>query len=163
MTALNNTYRIQNYDSIPKNKLNDQFGLDDDFVIFVDRFQSTLIKDAEDISFSNRLEIQKVKEFAQLERNWDSYDAKEISLSVINKSINLIEEINRFEEDIYFSSPGPNGEVMIQQKKNAKEVEFIIYTSKSKYVTFNNNEFEKQGEFSLYILPELIEWININI
>ena len=160
MTALSNSYRIQNYHAAPFTGLNNQYSTGGNMVISVN-YQSTLIKEYGNLSYTNRLEIQKVKSFSELGKNWDSYDAEEISSEVINKAIDLIKEIDTFEEEVYFSSPGPNGEVMVQIKKEEKEVELIVYQNKLKYVTFNKNNFEKQGEFSSKILAEIVEWLNI--
>lgn len=160
MTALSNTYRIPSYDISPSNGLNNQFQILENLPITVDN-QSLLIKSYDFISPVNRLEIQKVRAFAELEEGWDSYDAQTISDNVITQSVDLIKEIDKLDEDVYFSSPGPNGEIMIQLKKGEKEVEIIQYPDKSKYVTFSNGEFEKQGDLGIHILPEIIEWINI--
>lgn len=160
MKALSNTYRIQRFDSSPTTGLNNQYLVMDNWFIVVDN-QSLLLKAYDFISPVNRLEIQKVRSFADLEQNWDSYDAQKISTDAIAKSVDLIKEIDKLDEEIYFSSPGPNGEVMIQLKKAEKEVEIIQYANKSKYVTFGKGEFEKQGDFTLEILPEIIEWLNI--
>ncbi|MFT5780257.1 MAG: hypothetical protein ACI837_003218 [Crocinitomicaceae bacterium] len=160
MTALSNTYRIRSFDSSPTTGLNNQYSVMDNWLVVVDN-QSLLFKAYDFISPVNRLEIQKVRSFAELEQNWDSYDAQKISPDAIAKSVDLIKEIDKLDEEIYFSSPGPNGEVMIQLKKAEKEVEIIQYANKSKYVTFSKEEFEKQGDFTLEILPEIIEWLNI--
>ncbi|MEM6263609.1 MAG: hypothetical protein AAGI38_13940, partial [Bacteroidota bacterium] len=62
---------------------------------------------------------------------------------------------------VCFSSPGPNGEVMIQLKQGAREVEFIVYEGTSKYVTFEDDEFNKQGELSPHLLHGIIDWMNL--
>ena len=160
MIPLSNTFRIQSHDVLPTTGLNKQFMIVGNLIIAVNS-QSLLFKDYESISHANRLEIQKVKSFSALESGWDSYDSQIISDDVIAKSVDLINELDKLDEEVYFSSPGPNGEVMIQLKKEEKEVEIIQYAHKSKYVTFDKGVFGKQGDFSVNILPELIEWINL--
>ena len=76
MTALSTTFRIQSYVALPATELNNQFMIEGDLVISVNN-QSLLLKEFESISHTNRLEIQKVRSFSELESGWDSYDAQE--------------------------------------------------------------------------------------
>lgn len=162
MTALSNVYTIRDYNSsLSSGALltNDKFVIVR-LVAVVDN-QSTLVK-RDVLSGANRLELQKIKDFVNLEEDWDSYDAIRISPVAIEKAQNLIKSSSRFNEDVYFSSPGPNGEVMVQLRKGTKEIEFIFYEASDKFVTFHNNEFSKQGKYSEAILPDLIEWLNMH-
>lgn len=160
MTASSKSFRIPNYSSTPLNGLN-QFWVIGNVVFSVDN-QSTIFKESGSLSFINKQEIQRIRSFFQLEKNWDSYDSEKIDHEVISKAIDMVKDINALDEDVYFTAPGPNGEIMIQLKKENKEVEIIIYDSKIKYVSFVDNEFEKQGSFGdSDILPEIIRWLNI--
>ena len=159
MTALSSSFRINNNSTFPTTGLNKHFQYSYSEVNAVDN-HSTIIKESGNISHTNKFEIQKLKSFSELEKNWDSYDAEKINERAILSAIKLVIEIDSLGEEVYFSSPGPNGEVMIQLKKNMKEVEFIIYQDKQMYVTFNNNDFEKQGEFSIELLADIILWLN---
>lgn len=159
MPALSNSYRIENFSPTPTNGLN-KFWIVDNVIVVVDS-QSTVFKESGILSYANKLEIQKIGSFSDLERNWDSYNAEELNSNTISKAIDIVKEIDILDEDVYFTSPGPNGEIMIQLKKESKEVELIIYEDRTKYITFVNNEFVKQGSFSLNILSEIIEWLNL--
>lgn len=160
MTVLNSTFRIKRFITSPSAGLNNLFGVEANLVIAINN-QSTRVKEYESISYPHRVEIQKIRSFSELEKNWDSYDAQEISSDVISQAVDLIKEIDKLDEEVYFSSPGPNGEVMVELKRKDKEVEIIIYKEKMKYVTFENGDFEKQGEFKIQILPEIIAWLNL--
>jgi len=161
MTVLSKSFRIPDFGLIPDARLNDQFFVSSNVFIVIDNL-STIFKTKGSLSLSNKQEIQKIRLFAELEENWDSYEAQRIATSVISRATRLVECIDSLDEDVYFTSPGPNGEIMVQLKKGLKEVEIILYEeSSAKYVTFQDNKFKKQGVFSLRILPEIIEWINV--
>lgn len=158
MPALNNTYRIQNNGFLISSILNDNFTIVSNKLIF--RFPSTLFKESGEWSFTNKMEARKIISFAKLEKNWDGYNAEEISQIVIENALAIVSVINEHDEDVYFTSPGPNGEIMIQLKNEEREVEFIIYPAKSKFVKFTSNTFVSQGSFSISMLPEIINWLN---
>ncbi len=86
----------------------------------------------EGLSRANREEIANIKSFTQLTANWDGYGAAPVSPEAIEKAIQFIHEINNFDIDAYLSSPGPNGEVMVQLKLNKREIEAVFYNDKSK-------------------------------
>lgn len=120
------------------------------------------IRSAEIISFVNKLEIKNIKSFRNLKENWDSYDSALINELSIEKAISFIKEVDGFDRDVYLTSPGPNGEVMVQLKNDHKEIEFIFYPDKDKYVLFDNNKFINQSDYKKELLIELIEWLMTN-
>ena len=117
------------------------------------------VRDANSISRANREEIANIKSFIHLSDNWDGYEAAPISRDAMEQAISFIHDINKYDIDVYLSSPGPNGEVMIQLKLGRKEIEFIFYSNKSRYVLFSNNEFQSQAVYTPGLLPELVEWL----
>ncbi len=120
------------------------------------------VKKKDDISLQNRLEIQNIKNFKELQNNWDSYDALPVSDVSIEKAIDFIVQVNNFGLDVYLTSPGPNGEVLVQLKNNEKEIEFIFYPEQDKYVSFSNNKFVEQGWFDYDNLLDRIKWLKEN-
>lgn len=114
------------------------------------------------LSNSNLLEIANIKSFAQLTANWDGYDAATVNPVAIEKAVSFIHEINNFDIDVYLSSPGPNGEVMVQLKHNSREIECVFYEEKSKYVLFSSKGFESQGDYSPAVLHDLVAWLSEN-
>ena len=159
MTVLSSNYSIHDFSQLPHSNLNHYYTFGD-IPNMVDN-QSTLLREGDRLSLTNKLEIQKIRTFKDLDENWDSYEAQRICQQVIDRSIEIIIKIDLFNENIYFTSPGPNGEIMIQLKTGSKEVEIIVYPGKIKLVTFENNEFSKQSDFSADNLLGVIEWLNL--
>lgn len=117
------------------------------------------VKKKDELSLQNRLEIKNIKSFEELKDNWDSYNALPVSNVSIEKAIDFIVQVNNFGLDAYLTSPGPNGEVLVQLKNNEKEIEFIFYPEQDKYVSFSNINFVEQGWFDYDKLPDIIKWI----
>lgn len=111
------------------------------------------------LSKVNLIEIARINEFQKLPVGWDSYDAATVSPVAAEDSIAFIRQLDVFDIDVYQTSPGPNGEIMVQVKEGSSEIEFLFYENKVKYITFCNNEFNTQGNYSKELLPELIEWL----
>lgn len=125
-------------------------------------YSALTLRDTEGVSKANRTEIENIKSFTLLSSDWDGYGAVPISPEAMGKAITFILDINRFDMNAYLSSPGPNGEVLVQIKLHNREIECIFYDDKSKYVLFKNNNFESQGTYFPNILPELISWLTAN-
>jgi len=124
------------------------------------RFDTAVtIRYTNELSSENRIEINHVRSFASLKENWDSYGATTIDLVVVEKAVDFIKLVDKFDVNVYLTSPGPNGEVMVQLKEGSRETEFIFYSDKDKYVLFDNNEFVNQGPYAHTILPEMIDWL----
>lgn len=120
---------------------------------------STFIS-SKSLSKRNVHEINKIKLFADLDSSWDSYNAEQISKQVIKDGIRFIEGINEYSHDVYFSAPGPNGEISLEIKNGTKNAEFLIYPgSRAKFLLFNGDQFLRQGNASIKILPEIIRWL----
>jgi hypothetical protein len=110
----------------------------------------------------NKLEISKIKKFLKLEPNWDSYGAAAISEQSVEKAVAFIAGIDIYNIDVYNTSPGPNGEVLVHLKSGKREIEFLFYADKAKYVLFESNQYESQGTYTPEILNELIDWLGKN-
>lgn len=110
------------------------------------------------LSRRNNFEITRIKTFTELESGWDSYNSDKITKQVINRTIKYIEEINDYNQDIYFSSPGPNGEISIELKHGEKNAEILIYPdNKTKYVFFEGNNFKMQGDAPIKKIGQIIQ------
>jgi len=114
------------------------------------------------LSSSNYHEILRVKSYASLADNWDSYGAEQVSSTAIENAVAFIKRIDQYDIQVYLTSPGPNGEVMVQLKNDAREIEFVFYPSKAKYVLFNAAGFFKQGVYADVMLDDLINWLLSN-
>jgi hypothetical protein len=65
--------------------------------------------------------ISKVKTFASLNDNWDSYGAVPPSGENVDRAISFIKKADGNLLPLYFVAPGPNGEIVIEFNKNNKE------------------------------------------
>lgn len=120
---------------------------------------NTTVRHITDISSSNLLEISKIKNYLKLEPNWDSYGAIAIPEQSVEKALAFMAAIDKYNIDVYITSPGPNGEILVHLKSKKKEIEFLFYAQKAKYVLFDSNEYESQGNYTHEILNELINWL----
>lgn len=120
---------------------------------------SERVKAESELSVANQAEIQKIKEFASLEADWDSYDSAPISGRAIADAVDFVRRVDRYGLDVDFASPGPNGEVMVRLKHRQREAEVIFYHDRARFVCFEANEFRQQGEYERTHLPEMIDWL----
>lgn len=121
---------------------------------------STIVSERNNLSPRNKMVVNKIQSFGDLEENWDSYDADIISKEVIDSSVRFVEKINQLNQDIYFAAPGPNGEISIELKSGTKNAEMLIYPNKKhKHIFFNDDKFEGQGNISIQKIPEVIRWL----
>jgi hypothetical protein len=122
---------------------------------------SLCVTQQDEISLNNRKEINKLHTFAKLDPNWDSYGAEKITASVIQDSIKFIKLIDKLDQDVYFTAPGPNGEISIELINGKKSTELLIYPNKNyKYVCFEGAQVKDQGVLTDKKVEELILWIN---
>ena len=90
-------------------------------------------------SIKNDEIINQIKSFASLKDNWDGDFAKEIPLETIYKAIEGVKELNIYDIDVFFSSPGPNKEILLLVKYDLKELEIIIYPKNYIYYVYLSN------------------------
>lgn len=138
-----------------------------DYTWVVDRFRSVVsprtsvsIGVIGEISVENEEIINQIKSFQSLKENWDEENAKEIPRKTLLDSINIVEELNNFDINVYLTSPGPNREILLLIKSHKRELEIIIYPNKQKFVKFEDKNFIEQGDFNLEKLFSLVEWVN---
>lgn len=120
---------------------------------------ATTVSTKGSLSLENKLEIRHVKNFFNLERNWDSYNALPVKSESVEKAIGFIKLVNDFGINVYLTSPGPNGEVLVQLENELREIEFIFYPEESKFVQFEKNDFVAQGNFKNENLVKMLEWL----
>ena len=73
--------------------------------------------------------ISKIQSFAELKPNWDSYKAIPPDSLNIKDAIGFAKWADRLNLPLYFASPGPNGEILIELKKDAVEAEIHFITN----------------------------------
>lgn len=70
--------------------------------------------------------ILKLNSFYSLRNNWDSYGAKKPKTKNIKKAIKLVKKADKDKLPIYFTAPGPNGEVVVMFKKGKLEASIFF-------------------------------------
>lgn len=85
--------------------------------------------------------------FNQLNDNWDGNNATVPSEKVLNSAANFLTIADEYDLPIYFTAPGPNGEIVLEYKSgnNAAEVffedddisEMILYSGKQQVYVGN--------------------------
>ena len=84
--------------------------------------------------------LHKLYRFRQLLPNWDGNQASVPGEDIINKAADLLITADEYDLPIYFTAPGPNGELVLEYKYNDlmaevffeedKNIEMILYTGK---------------------------------
>lgn len=91
--------------------------------------------------------ISKVKSFLNLPSNWDSYNAAAPSPDAIEQAISFIKQLDRFGISVYFTAPGPNGEIVVELKNEEKSAEVYFYPdAPSDYALFIGEQCEEEEE-----------------
>jgi hypothetical protein len=108
----------------------------------------------------NLAAMANISSYRHLDENWDSYGAKRISEEVIEKSRRFIEKVNRLNKEVFFTAPGPNGEISIEMHQNNKAGEFIFYPEKDYYVLSAGKQHYEQGDLTHDKIIDLIKWLN---
>ncbi len=158
MQALLNPNKVEEISPALQNLTTDAFAVSDEY-LFGQFANAITVKNKDELSLINKLELQNVKSFQKLEANWDSYNAAPVEITSIEKAIDFIKNVNVFGIDVYLTSPGPNGEVLVQLKNRNQEIEFIFYSSMDKFVQFDDDNFISQGDFNYDKLENLIAWL----
>ncbi len=81
------------------------------------------IGETPEMSFSARKAINKIKSYSGLENNWDGYGAVKPTDNTINNAINFLRKADEDGLNVYFVAPGPNGEIVIEFKRDNLEAE----------------------------------------
>lgn len=99
-------------------------------------------------------------EFKSLKENWDEDGALAPSPSAILQAENLIRLLQRAGEKVFHAAPGPNGEIMVDLRKNGKSVEILFYPTKARVVKFPIAGLPVQQDFHNDLLPEILKWLH---
>lgn len=114
--------------------------------------------------------INRIKGFASLGDNWDSYGAKIIELSTINRAINFLSNVvSRVPNaPIPFVSPGPNGEIHFEWEGYSKILNHLIPEDKNdtlEYLITNETPGERTYGKAYNIekmLDVVVRWMCFN-
>jgi hypothetical protein len=108
----------------------------------------------------NQRILNLIEDFKTLDYNWDEDGALKPSLTAIRLSTVTVKQLQLVSEKVFHAAPGPNGEIMIDLRKNGKSVEILFYENKSRFVTFPTSGKPEQGVYDEEQLPKLLKWLN---
>lgn len=100
---------------------------------------------------------KKIKSFRELNKDWNSYGAEAPSANAIAASLAFIELIESAGqgERLYFATPGPDGQILVELKNGAVEAEIEFApegTAELAIFKLPDNELLYDGELSLTVL-----------
>lgn len=110
----------------------------------------------------NQTIISLLKDYSELEDNWDGEGAKKPNIFSLNQAIYLTEELTNLNQNIYHVAPGLNGEIMlnIRNENDSKSIEIIFYENRSVQVLFSDNNKPIQDSFEFTKINNLLNWLN---
>ncbi len=120
---------------------------------------SIVVKKLGEFSEENKLIVDQIRAFRALDENWDEEGASAIPITVVERAIYWVKQANLLDFNIYLSSPGPNQEILLILKRDAKEIELIIYPDREKYVKFEGKDFVQQGNIDDQEFSSLLDWL----
>lgn len=98
------------------------------------------------LSVDAKKTISKLQSFKELVTHWDSYGTIKPSEKTISEAISFVKQLDDLNIFVYFTAPGPSGEIVIELKNNQKEVEIFFNPENSNEVYFyKNNECLHEG------------------
>lgn len=118
--------------------------------------------DPEFFNVENHMSIANIYSFRELPANWDSYGASTISPIAISHAAAFIQDIDGMGQSVYFTSPGPDGEVSVELRNGLKSAEFIFYPDESaKVVGLDGLKVVHNGMlYSEISIEDVVRWIN---
>ena len=89
--------------------------------------------------------IKQLQSYLHFPPNWDSYNAAPPSPKALEQAISFIKELDSFDIPVYFTAPGPNGEIVVELKNEEKSAEIYFYPDEpADYVLFIGEECEEE-------------------
>lgn len=85
--------------------------------------------------------ISKIQNFGKLRENWDGYNAQSPAPGSIKDAVKFIRNLDAVGLTAYFVAPGPNGEILVELKKEEKSAEIYFYPEEeAEYILFERDE-----------------------
>lgn len=89
--------------------------------------------------------------------NWDSYGAERPSESAIVNALSFIRAIDAHRIPVYFTAPGPNGEIVVELRKGNYEAEVYFNANNSKDVLIYEGDACISEGMLDHLLPRILE------
>jgi hypothetical protein len=106
--------------------------------------------------------LHKLYKFKQLKTDWDGNGAITPKEDVINNAANFLTNSDEFDLPIYFTAPGPNGEIVLEYKKRDDTAEiFFEEDNISEMILYKGKKQVYAGKIQLkqlitHFMPTLI-------
>jgi len=114
-----------------------------------------------DVITVNRQHLSAVVAYKNLVDNWDEDGAVAPTHQTVTIALDIALLLTAAGQGIYHTSPGPNGEIMINLRNGDKSAEFLIYPGdQRKFVRIGPDETPKQGNLTPDSLRETLQWLN---
>jgi hypothetical protein len=114
----------------------------------------------EPVKALNAHALRLLEEYSYLKDNWDEDDALKPNMNAIQLASKLVKDLELAKEKVFHVAPGPNGEIMVDIRKNKKSVEIIFYPTKVCFVKFPIEGIPEQGIYDESNLKKLLNWLN---
>lgn len=97
--------------------------------------------------------LRKINSYKNLSQNWDNNGAVPPASELILKASTFIQVGDEFDLPLYFTAPGPNGEIIIEYKNstNAAEI-FFNEDSSEEMILYSGNEQTYAGGLDMNLL-----------
>ena len=108
----------------------------------------------------NQRQLRLLDEFKLLQPNWDGDDAAAPHKRALQQAEHVVQLLDRTGQKVFHVAPGPNGEIMVDIRKDSKSVEILFYPDHAFYVFFPRAGQPQQFNFTWNDLPTILEWLN---
>lgn len=99
----------------------------------------------------------KILGFRNYADNWDSYGAEKPSESAIVNALSFIRVIDAHGISVYFTAPGPNGEIVVELRKGNYEAEVYFNADNSNEILiYEGDACISEGVLD-HLLPQILE------
>ncbi len=104
--------------------------------------------------------LRLLEEFKKLNENWDRDGALAPDSMAIRSAEMLVKQLQLTGQKVFHVAPGPQGEIMIDLRKEDRSVEILFYADKMRYVLFPKQGSAKQSEYKSDDLPKILKWLH---
>lgn len=139
---------------------------DKDSIVYKNKLSvvSTIAKEAS-YPLSNQAAkmIKELDSFKNLKDNWNGYGASKPTIQSISKAIQFVKKLDQKDQLVYFVTPNPDGDILIELKYKEKSLE--IYVSNlniHEYIAYEDTDARKEGTFTnISDLQNVLSWLNM--
>ncbi len=116
---------------------------------------------AADVLVTNRPKLSAIGAYKNLVDNWDKDGAIAPTHQTVTIALDIALLLTAAGQLIYHTSPGPNGEIMINLRNGNKSAELLSYPGgRNKFVRISPDETPQQGALTPELLRETLQWLN---